>query len=73
MWEIFFFLFSRFSLQYMEIGPSDFVGARTKSALLDEGYAWEPKTRDFAEFSIKNLENLMFWFFSDLWLSDGQN
>ena len=46
---------------------------KKKSALLDEGYAWEPKTRDFAEFSIKNSENPMFWFFSDLRLSDGQN
>ena len=34
---------------------------------------WEQKTRDFAEFSIKNSENPMFWFFSDLRLSDGQN
>ena len=25
-----FFIFSRFSLRYMEIGPSEFVGARTK-------------------------------------------
>ena len=57
----------------MEIGPSEFVEVRTKSALLDEGYVWEPKTRDFAKFSIKNLENPMFWFFSDLRHSDGQN
>ena len=42
----------------MKIGPSEFVGART----------W-----DFAEFLIKNSENHMFWFFSDLRLSDGQN
>ena len=34
---------------------------------------WEPKTRDFAEFSIKNSKNPMFWFFSDLRLSEGQN
>ena len=46
---------------------------KNKSALLDESYAWEQKTRDFAEFSIKNSENPMFWFFSDIWLSDGQN
>ena len=57
----------------MEIGPSEFVGQRKQSALLDEGYAWEPKTRDFAEFLIKNSENPMFWFFSDLRLSDSQN
>ena len=46
---------------------------KKQSALLDEGYAWEPKTRDFVEFLIKNLENPIFWFFSDLRLSDGQN
>ena len=57
----------------MEIEPSDFVGARTKCALLDEGYAWKQKTRDFVDFPIKNSENPMFWFFSDLRLSDGQN
>ena len=57
----------------MEIRPSEFVGQRKQSALLDEGYAWEPKTQDFTEFSIKNSENPMFWFFSNLRLSDGQN
>ena len=46
---------------------------KKQSALLDEGYAWEPKTRDFAEFLIKNSKNSMFWFFSDLQLSDGHN
>ena len=34
---------------------------------------WEPKTRDFTEFSIKNSKNPMFWFFLDLRLSHGQN
>ena len=61
--------------------PSSIYGNRTvgilrgknKKALLDEGYAWEQKIRDFVEFLIKNLENPMFWFFSDLWLSDDQN
>ena len=57
----------------MEIGSSEFVGPGTKSALLYEGYAWKPKTRDFAEFSIKNSENPMFRFFLDLRISDGQN
>ena len=33
----------------MEFGPSEFVGPRTKVHLLDEGYTWVPKTRDFAE------------------------
>ena len=57
----------------MEFRPSEFVGSRTKVHLLDEGYAWEPKTWDFAEISIKNSENPMFRFFSDLRLFDGQN
>ena len=46
---------------------------KNEKALLDEGYAWELKTQDFAEFLIKNSENSMFWFFSDLRLSAGQN
>ena len=50
-----------------------FRRGKNENALLDEGYAWEPKTQDFAEFSIKNSENPMFWFFSNLRLSDGQN
>ena len=57
----------------MEIRSSEFVGQRKQNALLDEGYAWEQKTRDFTEFSIKNSENPIFWFFSDLRLFDGQN
>ena len=57
----------------MEIERSEFVWQRKQSALFDEGYAWEQKTQDFAEFSIKNSENPMFWFFLDLRLSDGQN
>ena len=49
--EIFFifFIFSRFSLRYMKIGPSKFVWPRMKSAL-DEGYVCVPKTRDFIGF-----------------------
>ena len=71
----FFFFFNFLSL-LSSIYGNRIVGIRRgkkKSALLDEGYAWEPKSRDFAEFSIKNSKNLMFWFFSDLRLSDGQN
>ena len=73
MREFFFFFFS-FLLSTI-YGNRTFGIHRDKNekALLDEGYAWEPKTRDFAEFSIKNSENPMFWFFSDLRLSDGQN
>ena len=37
----------------MEIGWSEFVGPRTKAHLIDEGYAWVPKTRDFT----KDLNN----------------
>ena len=53
----FFFFFSfLFFLRFTEIRPSDFVGSNTESALCDEGYAWEPKTRDFIENSNKNSE-----------------
>ena len=51
----------------MEIGPSEFVGPRTKSVLRDEGYAWVPKTQDFVKSSGKSLKNL------DLRRSNGQN
>ena len=54
-----FFLSSLF-LRFMEIGPPEFVGLRTKSALRNEGYAWVPKTRDFAENSGKSSENSNF-------------
>ena len=40
---------SNFSLRSTEIGWSEFVGPRMKAHLLDEGYAWVLKTRDFAE------------------------
>ena len=40
---------SNFSLRSTEIGWSEFVGLRTKVNLLNEGYAWLPKTRYFAE------------------------
>ena len=36
---------------------SDFVGSNAESALRNEGYAWEPKTRDFTENLGKNSEN----------------
>ena len=44
-----------------------------KVHLLDEGYAWEPKTRDFVEISSKSSENPMVRFISDLRRSDGKN
>ena len=44
-----------FSLQSMEFRRSEFVGLRMKVHLLNEGYAWVPKTRDFAEDSNKEF------------------
>ena len=38
-----------FSLRSMEFRRSKFVEPKTKVYILDEGYAWVPKTRDFAE------------------------
>ena len=35
---------------------------KKQSDVLDEGYAWEPKTRDFAEFLIKIRKILCFGF-----------
>ena len=40
---------SNFSLRSTEIGGSVFIWPRTKDHLLDKGYAWVPKTRDFIE------------------------
>ena len=48
----FFFLISLLSSIYVN-RTVGFRRDKKKSALLDEGYAWEPKTRDFVEFSIK--------------------
>ena len=70
------FLFFFFSFLLSSVYGNRTVGIRrskNEKALLDEGYAWKPKTQDFTEFSIKNSENPMFWFFSDLRLFDGQN
>ena len=38
-----------FSLRSTEIRWSEFVELRTKVHLLNEGYVWVPKTRDFAK------------------------
>ena len=48
--------FQNFSLQSTEFRRSEFIGRRTKVHLLDEGYAWVPKTRDFAEDSNEEFE-----------------
>ena len=74
--SIFFFFIFYFLSLLSSIYGNRTVGIRRdkkQSALLDEGYTWEPKTQDFVEFSIKNSENPMFRFFSDLRLSDSQN
>ena len=44
-----------FSLRSIEIGWSDLVGSRSKVHLLDEGYVWVSKTRDFSEDSRKEF------------------
>ena len=46
---------SKFSLQSTEFRRSKFVGSRTKVHLLDEGYSWVPKTRDFTKDSSKEF------------------
>ena len=68
-----FFFFSRFSLRYTEIGPSEFVVARRKVLYLTRATCEYQKHGISPSFQLKNSENLMFWFFSNLWLSDGQN
>ena len=40
---------SNFSLRSMEIRWSEFVGPRTKVLLLNEGYVWVPKARDYSK------------------------
>ena len=52
--EFFFFLLSLLSSIY-ENRTVGFRRGKNENALLDEGYAWELKTRDFAEFSIKKF------------------
>ena len=46
---------SNFSLRSTEIRWLKFVEPRTKVHLLDKGYAWVPKTWDFAEDSNKEF------------------
>ena len=41
--------FQKFSLRSLEIGWLEFIGPRTKVHLLNESYAWVPKSRDFFE------------------------
>ena len=60
--DFFFFIF--LSLLSSIYGNQTFRIRRGKkqSALLNKGYAWEPKTRDFAEFLIKSRKILCFDF-----------
>ena len=44
-----------FSLRSTEFLRSKFIGPITKVHILDEGYAWVPKTRDFTEDSSKEF------------------
>ena len=46
------------SLRSTEFRRSEFVGPRMKVHLLDEGYVWVPKTRDFAEDSSEEFGKL---------------
>ena len=43
----------------MEFCRSEFVGPRMKVHLLDEGYAWVPKTRDFSKDSSEEFGKSM--------------
>ena len=73
MRERVFFFFSRFSLRYTEIGPSEFVGTRLKMLYSMRATRGNQKHGISSSFQLKNSENPMFWFFSDLRLSNSQN
>ena len=57
----------------MEIGPSEFVGARSKVLYSMRATRENQKYGISPSFQLKIRKNPMFWFFSDLRLSDGQN
>ena len=61
---IYYFYFFLLSLLSSTYGNRTVRIRRGKKqiALLNKGYAWEPKTRDFAEFSIKIRKILCFRF-----------
>ena len=42
-------------LRFIKFRHSEFVGPRMKVHLLEKGYAWVPKTRDFVEDSSKEF------------------
>ena len=57
----------------MEIGPSEFVGARSKVLYLTRATCKYKKQGISPSFKLKIRKILSFGTFSDLWLSDGQN
>ena len=62
---LFFFIFSFLLSLLSSIYENRIVRIRRgkkQNAILNEGYAWEPKTRDFAEFLIKIRKILCFGF-----------
>ena len=69
----FFLFFSRFSLRYTEIGPSEFVGAKTKRLYSTRATRGNQKHGISPNFQLKIRKILCFWFFSDLRPFDGQN
>ena len=50
-----------FSLRSTEFRRSEFVRPGTKVYLLDEGYAWVSKTRDFIEDSSEEFKKSKVW------------
>ena len=59
----FLFFFSHFSFRYTEIGPSEFVGVRTKKLYSTRATHGNKKHGISSSFQLKNSENPMFWFF----------
>ena len=58
----FIFIFSRFSLRYTKIGPSEFVGARTKMLYSTRATRGNQKHGISPSFQLKNLKNPIFGF-----------
>ena len=70
---LFYFFFSCFSFRYMEIGPSEFVGTRTKMLYSTRATRGNQKHGILPSFQLKFRKSYVLVFFSDLLLSDGQN
>ena len=58
----YFFFFSRFSLRYTEIGPSEFVGARTKRLYLTRATHENQKHEISPSFQLKFEKSYVFGF-----------